>query len=227
MISNTKTSANHSFQSWYDLSSVDEILENFLASSLNLSHHRNELYKYDLVDITRQMIQNKVEQLYLKIVTSVDQQSLNEFDRYVHQFELLLNDLERILRTNNKFLLGNWLESAKNLATNDHEMKMYEFNARNQITIWGPTGQVYDYAMKQWAGMISDYCLPRWKFFFDKLRIAFEVDQPFNETECQKNIFKNIEEPFVNDNKLYAVEGYGDTIAIAREIYEKWKFVFN
>lgn len=134
-------SANHLFQSWYDLSSVDEILENFLAS-VN-SSNRNDLYKYDLVDITRQMIQNKVEQLYLKIRASVYQQRLNEFDSHVSQFELLLNDLERILRTNNQFLLGNWLESAKSFATNDHETKMYEFNARNQITIWGPTGQVY------------------------------------------------------------------------------------
>lgn len=205
------------------MSAVDEIVENFLASSL-VSSNRNDLYKYDLVDVTRQMIQNKVEQLYVKITVSVDEKRWNEFDGHVKQFELLLSDLERILQTNDRFLLGNWLESAKNLATSDHEMKQNEFNARNQITIWGPTGQVYDYAMKQWAGMISDYCLPRWKYFFDALRTAVAADLLFNETECQKNIFTAIEEPFVNDNKLYAIEGHGDAIAIAREIYEKWKY---
>lgn len=216
------------FQSWYNLSSVDEILEHFLASSLNSSNQINELYKYDLVDITRQMIQNKVEQLYREIVVSFEQKSLNEFKKHAKQFELLSNDLERILRTNDKFLLGNWLESAKNLATNDHEMKMYEFNAKNQITIWGPTGQVYDYAMKQWSGMISDYCWPRWKHFFDKLREAFESESEFfNETECQRNIYKIVEEPFVNDNKLYKVKAHGDSIKIAREIHERWKNVFN
>lgn len=29
---------------------------------------------------------------------------------------------------------------------------LYEYNARNQITLWGPDGQIKDYANKQWAG---------------------------------------------------------------------------
>lgn len=33
------------------------------------------------------------------------------------------------------------------------EKKLYEYNARNQITLWGPRGEIVDYANKQWAGM--------------------------------------------------------------------------
>ena len=58
----------------------------------------------------------------------------------------LLKDIEEILSTNKNFLLGPWLESAKALATNDEEKKIYEFNARNQITLWGPNGEILDYA---------------------------------------------------------------------------------
>ena len=57
----------------------------------------------------------------------------------------ILEDLDRILATNKNFLLGPWLESAKALATNSQERKLYEFNARNQITLWGPDGQILDY----------------------------------------------------------------------------------
>ena len=57
----------------------------------------------------------------------------------------ILKDLDRILATNKNFLLGPWLESAKAMATNSHERKLYEFNARNQITLWGPDGQILDY----------------------------------------------------------------------------------
>lgn len=170
------------------------------------------------------MLQNKVEQLYARIVVCLEWETCSEFDVYIQQFQLLLNDLERILWTNDKFLLGTWLDSAKSLATNGNEMKMFEYNARNQITIWGPTGQVYDYAMKQWAGMISDYCWPRWKFFFDELRKAVHSREVFNETECQRKIFEVVEEPFVNDNKLYRLKAHGDTISVAREIFEKWKY---
>ena len=57
----------------------------------------------------------------------------------------LLEDLDRILATNKNFMLGPWLESARALATNNQERKLYEFNARNQITLWGPDGQILDY----------------------------------------------------------------------------------
>ena len=80
---------------------------------------------------------------------------------------------------------------SKALATNDAESRLYEFNARNQITLWGPDGgfifldifygpiltfifldimsfrkanplgQILDYAGKQWSGMVSDYYVPR------------------------------------------------------------------
>ena len=57
----------------------------------------------------------------------------------------ILKDLDRILATNKNFLLGPWLESAKAMATDSQERKLYEFNARNQITLWGPDGQILDY----------------------------------------------------------------------------------
>ena len=57
----------------------------------------------------------------------------------------ILEDLDRILATNKNFLLGPWLESAKAMATDSQERKLYEFNARNQITLWGPDGQILDY----------------------------------------------------------------------------------
>jgi hypothetical protein len=34
------------------------------------------------------------------------------------------------------------------------EKQWYEYNARNQITLWGPRGEIVDYANKQWAGMV-------------------------------------------------------------------------
>ena len=35
------------------------------------------------------------------------------------------------------------------------EKLLYEYNARNQITLWGPDGQIVDYANKQWAGKVQ------------------------------------------------------------------------
>ena len=67
----------------------------------------------------------------------------------------ILEDLDRILATNENFLLGPWLQSAKDLATSDSERKLYEFNARNQITLWGPDGQIMDYGGWREGGSYS------------------------------------------------------------------------
>ncbi len=55
-----------------------------------------------------------------------------------------------ILATNPNTLLGVWLSNAAAFATNANETALYEFNARNQLTLWGPTGQINDYAAKVW-----------------------------------------------------------------------------
>ena len=45
----------------------------------------------------------------------------------------------------------------------------YLFNARNQITLWGPHGEINGYASKDWAGMLSGYYGPRWALLFDAM----------------------------------------------------------
>jgi len=54
----------------------------------------------------------------------------------------LLLDVDTLLATDEHFLLGVWLENAKNMSTSDRERRLYEYNARNQITLWGPDGNV-------------------------------------------------------------------------------------
>ena len=54
----------------------------------------------------------------------------------------LLQNMEQVLATNDQFLLGRWLESAKALGKQESDKKLFEFNARNQITLWGPKANV-------------------------------------------------------------------------------------
>ena len=54
----------------------------------------------------------------------------------------LYNGMEKVLGADAHFLLGRWVEDAKTWATSDAEAKWLEFNARNQVTLWGPNGEV-------------------------------------------------------------------------------------
>ena len=67
----------------------------------------------------------------------------------------MFDDLDSILQTNKKFLLGCWLDSAKAMGTTPEEVKLYEYNARLQITLWGTTGRINDYANKMWSGLVK------------------------------------------------------------------------
>lgn len=174
------------------------------------------------------MLQNKFDVLYKRMKISFREKNKTMCTFYGMQFHDLLNDLNHILNTKEEFMVGNWLKSATDMASNDLETEMYRFNALNQITIWGPDGQIVDYAMKQWAGIVADYCLPRWKLFNDELLNALNSNSSkFNESKVKKIIFRQIEEPFGVSAKQYPIKPIGDTIEIAKRIYARWKNQLN
>lgn len=202
---------------------MDDVLDELLKTPVGLIVD-NELFNHDLVDVTRQFLQNKIELLYPEIKTAFADKDLNQLKKVQAVFESMLNDLDDILQTNKHFLLGKWINSAKAIASNNLEELLYEYNARNQITTWGPNGEIVDYAYKQWAGVVRDYCLPRWQLLFSELAESIEKKNgKFSDSKTRQKIFKQVEEPFTVAHKEYNDEAVGDTIAIARNILEKWR----
>lgn len=197
---------------WYDEKLVRKALGRFIAEveKGEESLMDNHLFKRDLVDLTRQLLQNQADILYLNITKSYKDKNSQQFSYFSNKFLELLRDLDRILTTHKDFLLGNLIEKAKALADGDeHESRQFEFNARNQITLWGPSGQIVDYATKQWSGVVSDYYLPRWKLFFDQLKYSLDNRVSFNQTKFQRDILQQVELPFNLDRKCYPTETKG------------------
>lgn len=121
----------------------------------------------------------------------------------------LFDDLESILASGNNFLLGTWLAQAKDMAVNDEERQSYEYNARNQITLWGPNGEIRDYANKQWSGVMADYFKPRWELFLKALEKSLVQNTRLNLTEINDRLFRQVEQPFTFSTKIYPVEAMG------------------
>jgi len=80
--------------------------------------------------------------------------------------------------------------------------ELLEFNARNQVTLWGPAslisgkngmgpGSPQDYAGKTWQGLYADFYLPRQQLLFgmlaDAARLASDLQQPINFTALGVN----------------------------------------
>ncbi len=81
----------------------------------------------------------------------------------------ILSDMEMVLASDRRFLLGNWVSDALQFAQTEEEIHFYNFNAKLQVSIWGTnyTLGLFDYASKFWSGMIQKYVL-KIVFFTDK-----------------------------------------------------------
>ncbi|EME88218.1 glycoside hydrolase family 89 protein [Pseudocercospora fijiensis CIRAD86] len=141
-------------------------------------------YQFDLVDTTRQVLANAFYPLYTDFVHSANKSvqgtySPTKAEEKGKEMIMLLKDLDSVLEAsgNAHFKLSSWIESARLWApaedyaddknTTAKIADFYEYTARNQITLWGPNGEISDYASKQWAGLIRSYYVPRWQRFVD------------------------------------------------------------
>ncbi|KAK7790165.1 hypothetical protein R5R35_002634 [Gryllus longicercus] len=206
---------------WYNTTELKLAWDGFVSAASELSS--SPLFQHDLVDVTRQALQVLGDGLYTQIVRGFQKKNLPFYQENVDLFLQLLEDINEILGTNNQFLLGVWLNSAKRRATYSVERIIYEFNARNQITLWGPLGEIRDYATKQWSGVVSDYYYPRWELFFDFLRLSLITKTPFNQTHFAIRVFETVEEPFTLDNSSYPDAPQGNSVEVARRLHSFWR----
>ncbi|KAI3325998.1 glycoside hydrolase family 89 protein [Xylariaceae sp. AK1471] len=149
----------------------------------------NPAYEYDLVDWTRQVLGNAFIPLYEQLVATYT--SANHPSRKYalksqgEKLTQLLSALDAVLATNENFRLSTWITAARatvNASDPNHSdiADFLEYEARNQVTLWGPTGQISDYASRSWSGLVSTYYLPRWQKFIDYL-VATPSNQ-YNQT---------------------------------------------
>ncbi|KAI0858666.1 glycoside hydrolase family 89 protein [Xylaria cubensis] len=139
----------------------------------------NPAYQYDLVDWTRQVLGNAFIPLYEQLITTYttveDSSSRNHgLKSQGKKLTQLLLTLDAVLATNEDFRLSTWIKTARataNTSDPNHSAAadFLEYQARNQVTLWGPTGQITDYSSRSWSGLVATYYLPRWQKFVDYL----------------------------------------------------------
>lgn len=183
----------------------------------------NPSFRYDLIDVTRQSLENFLPLYHSKILKYFYRNDWTRLDRYSQRFDQVLRDLDQLLATDSRFMLGPWLEQAKSLGKTEMEKKLYEFNARNQITLWGPNGEIIDYAAKQWSGLMIDYYMTRWNMFWDALKGSIKKIEEFSEDRFKLHFMEIIGIPFVKGRNSYPTKPHEDTIAIAELVYSKWR----
>lgn len=223
---------------FYDAKDVAEAARKLLEADLE-----GENYYYDLVDVWRQAMTDKVYYLLKEISSLYQMPELVEgmtsnnlistdsitggisdsltFIKKRDEFLRLINDIDRLLNTNKHFMLGTWTEMARAIAdevegTTESDRDWLELNnARTLITTWGDEvnanqGGLRDYSYRQWGGMMKDFYLPRWQYFFN------------NNMASPPEGWFEMERKWALDKSLrYSDKPQGNTKDVIRSVIEK------
>ncbi len=209
----------------YDSKILGKALEDLLKCSDQFKDL--DTYQFDVVNLTRQFISPLAYYWILDLEDAYKKKDIDKFLKVKTQFINLIKDFDVLLSTRKEYLLGRWIESAKKWGETNKEKDLYEWNARNLITLWGDKcteGQFDDlnnYAYKQWAGMFTSYHLVEWNKFFDEVETSLKKNEiwnraPFLESSC------SWEKEWSKNKNVFPITPEGDPIEVSRRIWKKY-----
>ena len=180
-------------------------------------------FRYDLVDISRQVLANYASPLQQKIAEAWRLKEVSAYREYQKQFLALLDDMDRLLATRRDFLLGKWIKEARDNGITPAEKDLYELNARDVITLWGDKESgLREYSCRQWSGLIAGYYKPRWELFFKTLDASLSAGaEP--DLKAFDAAVKDWEWKWVNSHDPYDAQEKGDAVSVATELYNKYR----
>lgn len=84
---------------------------------------------------------------------------------------------------------------------NEKEKALYEFNAKDLITLWGDKNcPLNEYSCRQWSGLLNDFYKPRRQQFFAEVSLAVKEGREIDMNLFTKKI-KDWEWRWVNQRK--------------------------
>src|SRR5688572_28038509 len=180
-------------------------------------------FRYDLVDITRQVLANYAAPLQKKWVAAYKAKDSVAFTKYSKAFLQLIGDMDVLLATRKDFMLGPWLSSARSHGTTAAEKALYEQNARDLITLWGDANSpLHEYSNRQWSGLLNDFYKPRWQQFFTLLQRSLRTGTEPDLKQFEETIRK-WEWKWVKTEKGFPVAPIGNSITVCQQLYKKYR----
>ncbi len=207
-------------QIFYDVEKVKEALRLFIDAFEE--HKQLPTYRYDLVDLTRQAMSDRSQELLADLKRAYEEKDIESFKAKSQHYLEAIQDLDAMLSADSMFMVSTWLNKARNRANNDEQSKLYEFNARNLITLWGgEKSKLKDYAQRQYGGMMGDFNYKRWELFFNDVITSLETQEAYNWKDTDDKISK-FENEWVNSRNNYPTEAITPYIDHIKRVFEKY-----
>lgn len=197
-------------QAWHDLAQASDQLGQV------------DTYRFDLVNVARQVLVNHAAQLYSDIVVAHKAKNAQGFRESADRFLELIRDVDELLATRKEFLLGCWLENAKRWGISDEERHVLQWNARRVLTLWGQGPQIDDYARKLWSGMLTGYYLKRCEWYLGEVGESLAGGEPFDEEAFGRKLRQWMVK-WSDGQETYPTQPSGDSVAVARQLWKEYQ----
>ena len=143
----------------------------------------------DAVNIGRQLLGNHFASVRDSFVSAYRRMDIPEARRYAADMENVISGIDTLMSTNPNTTLAKWVSSARAFGKTSRQSDSLEVNARTLLTVWGlPGRKLNDYANRQWAGLLSDFYLQRWKMFTDAVISAMEEGREYDEAAFVESV---------------------------------------
>ena len=204
----------------YDPLQLVQVWKTFVESAKDFL--TSEGYRYDLVDITRQVLANYSNQLQQQFAQAYQNKDTATFDKESAEFLDLIDDMEKLLATHENFLLGKWISDARSWGITPEEQNLYEFNARDLVTLWGDKDcSLHEYSNRQWSGLMSGFYKPRWQQFFDSVKKSADMKDFEDDIKVWEWNWVN------STDGGYSPDPQGDSFVVVGELFVKYYFTIS
>lgn len=222
---------------YYDTDKFEKAVELYLSVSEDFKE--SDGYQYDLCDLTRQAMSNRFHKEQIKFADAYKKKNISAVEEIAKKQLSLLADMDTLLSHRKEFCFSRWINDCHNLATDEKEKRYFDLNARTLLTSWGDirstTCALYDYAWREWSGLIKEYYYKRWKMFYNKVlyclknkKILFIINGDgyigrfwYKSYPFGKKLNK-FELSWLKDYKEYPEPKNSDVIGCVKKYAEKW-----
>ena len=217
-----KASTWSSGERYYHLGDIVKAARGYLKAANDQPNLvKKEPFRYDLVDVVRQALADAAFYQLQQVRSAFDSGDLAAYRKQVKRFLSLISDMDALLATDSQFLLGTWQKRALDWGDSRQEKALMDKSAKMLITTWidQVPRSLNDYSNRQWAGLVSDFYLPRWKNFFE-----FQMDvltgKKTRDAAHAAFMDKMVRDElaFAGNGKIYSVKPAGDTLAVANRV---------
>lgn len=203
---------------FYDSAKVREAFRLLLDASGELGNR--DTFRHDLVDVGRQVMSDIAQQqLHAELRSAYEAKDVARFRRAADAYCEAILDCDKLLSTHTMFQFGRYLKYPLSASHTTEGRAQWERNARRIITLWGGRrSTLFDYAQRQYGGLMRDYNMPAWRLYLNDVAGSLRGG---GSSRADQEV-RDFTEQWIQSRNSYPVEAEGDPVAAARMIWEKY-----